>query len=104
MPGISMLENQVVTVFDLLNGNKYLIITGVVLFYLVLIWQSARHYATYVVTKKIQEAHSAGKYEDEHPEITDLLKKKSIISLSLNVFTLVGISVCIVMMFVYVPA
>lgn len=48
-----MLENQVVTVFDLLNGNKYLIITGVVLFYLVLIWQSARHYATYVVTKKI---------------------------------------------------
>ncbi|WP_243211194.1 hypothetical protein JQ760_027845 (plasmid) [Klebsiella pneumoniae] len=99
-----MLDDQVETVFDLLNGYKYLIITGVVIFYLVLIWQSARHYATYVVTKKIQEAHSAGKYEDEHPEITKLLRNKSIISLVLNVFTLVGISVCIVMMFVQVSA
>ena len=94
-----MLDDQIVSVFDLLNGYKYLIISGVVIFYLLLIWQSVRHYATYVVTKKIQEAHYAGKYEDEFPELTKLIINKCIVSLWLNVFTLVGITVCIIMMF-----
>lgn len=96
-----MLDDQIVSVFDLLNGYKYLIISGVVLFYLILIWQSVRHYATYVVTKKIQEAHYSGKYEDEFPEITKLIINKSIVSLWLNVFTLVGMTVCIIMMFLW---
>ncbi|UYB60016.1 hypothetical protein N6B35_29330 (plasmid) [Klebsiella michiganensis] len=96
-----MLDDQIVSVFDLLNGYKYLIISGVFLFYLLLIWQTARHYATYVVTKKIQEAHSVGKYEDEFPELTKLLRNKSIVSLGLNVFTLVGMTLCIVMMLLW---
>lgn len=96
-----MLDDQIVSVFDLLNGYKYFIISGVVLFYLLLIWQSVRHYATYVLTKKIQEAHYAGKYEDESPEITKLIINKSIVSLWLNVFTLVGMTVCIIMMFLW---
>lgn len=95
-----MLDVQIETVMDLFNGSRYLIIAGIVLIYLVLILRLVSHYETYAVMNRRLAASEAGDYKDEYPDLTKLFISKSIVSLWLNVITLVLITVLVVMMYV----
>ncbi|AUT25272.1 hypothetical protein FBF54_26300 (plasmid) [Klebsiella pneumoniae] len=95
-----MFDVQIETVMDLFNGSRYLIIAGILLIYLVLILRLVSHYEIYAVMNRRQAASRTGDYKDESPDLTKLFINKSIVSLWLNVITLVLMNVLIVMMYV----
>lgn len=97
---ITMLNDHIETVMDLFNGSRHLIIDGIVLIYLVLICRIVSHYEVYAVMKRRQTSSRAVKYEDEDSDLANLLISKSMVSLWLNVITLVLITFFIVMMYV----
>ncbi|SAT44654.1 Uncharacterised protein [Klebsiella pneumoniae] len=85
---------------DLFNGSRHLIIAGIVLIYLVLICRIVSHYEIYAVMKRRQTSSKAVKYEDEDSDLANLLISKSMVSLWINVITLVLITFFTVMMYV----
>ncbi|HAJ1770123.1 hypothetical protein EAO17_29565 [Klebsiella pneumoniae] len=95
-----MLNDHIETVMDLFNESRHLIIAGIVLIYLVLICRIVSHYEIYAVMKRRQTSSKAVKYEDEDSDLANLLISKSMVSLWLNVITLVLITFFTVMMYV----
>lgn len=65
-----------------------------------LICRIVSHYEVYAVMNRRQTSSVAGKYEDEDSDLANLLISKSMVSLWLNVITLVLITFFIVMMYV----
>lgn len=95
-----MLNDHIETVMDLFNESRHLFIAGIVLIYLVLICRIVSHYEIYAVMKRRQTSSKAVKYEDEDSDLANLLISKSMVSLWLNVITLVLITFFTVMMYV----
>ncbi|ANF12278.1 TPA: hypothetical protein MIU03_27460 [Klebsiella pneumoniae] len=86
--------------FFLFINDVLLHIAGIVLIYLVLICRIVSHYEVYAVMNRRQTSSRAGKYEDEDSDLANLLISNSMVSLWLNVITLVLITFFIVMMYV----
>lgn len=87
-----MPDGQIVSFIDSFLEYKGLLSAGLVVFLVGLIWMTLRHLATYYVAHKIQSAHRDGRVVDDHPEITQWLKCKSIALFWLHLTALVVIS------------
>ncbi len=87
-----MQNNMIVSFIDPFIEYKGLITICLVVFLVFLLWLTLRHLATYYVAIKIQTAHKKGLANDDHPEVTQWLKNKSITFFWLHLAALVVIS------------
>lgn len=96
-----MRENQVHLIIDALSKDKYVYIALMILVIHLLMKQVSKHHKRFVASRRIYDAHKAGKVLDETPDETLTMVKKSVISMLVTLISVIAIMVLTACFFFY---
>ncbi|EIH0023588.1 hypothetical protein E8484_002354 [Escherichia coli] len=96
-----MHANQAHQIIDALSKDKYIYIAILILVIHLLMKQVNKHHDKLMTSRRIYDDHKSGKILDETPAETLTMIKKSFISIVVNLFSIISVTVLAACFFIY---